>query len=218
MPSLFRYLAAVLTLLPMLGFAQADREGGWEIGAGLVDLSSVDVKGTSGASLRVDDETGIGFSGAYHFTNRLALGLDLSYSEPSYVATLTPDGAGAPQTIRATMGVDVINFKGIFHLLENDITPYVEVGAGWTYVDSNIIEGYGGSVCWWDPWWGYVCEDYFDTYTETRPSHSYALGIRWDMNQDMVLRASWGVMEIDTSRAAEDIELDTIQLMFGWRF
>jgi len=211
-------VAAALVLLAVPGMAQIDREESWEVGFTLLDLSSVDVRGANGSSLQVDDETGFGFSGAYNFTNRLAAGLDISFSDPAYVATLVPDGPGPSEFISAELGVDVIHFKGIFNILDTEVTPFVELGAGWTYVDSNIVEGYGGSVCWWDPWWGYICNSYYDTYTETQTSFSYAVGVRWDMNRDMVLRASWGVMDIDTSRALEDIEIDTIQLTFAWKF
>lgn len=218
MRNICKLCALALTLNTSVSLAQFDRAGTWEIAGSLLDLSSTSVQGPNGSSLSVDDETGFGFSGAYNFTNRLAAGVDISYSDPAYVATLVPDGIGLPQTVNANLGVDVIHFKGIFNILDSNFTPYVEVGAGWTYVDSNLIEGYSGSVCWWDPWWGYVCNNYYDTYTDTRTSTSYAVGLRWETDSDLVLRASWGVHSIDTSRASEDIDLDTIQLTVGWRF
>lgn len=213
-----RSLSLALLLIGASAQAQSDRAGTWEVGASLLDLSSTSIGGPQGTSLQVDDETGFGFFGAYNFTNRLAVGMDLNYSDPAYVATLVPDGIGPTQSVSANLGVDVIHFKAIFNLLDDDFTPFFEVGAGWTYLDSNIVEGYSGSVCWWDPWWGYVCNNYYDTYTDTRTSHSYAVGVRWDLQSTMVLRAAWGVHDIDTSRSSEDIELDTIQLTFGWRF
>jgi hypothetical protein len=218
MRTIFKLCAVVLTFQASASLAQSDRAGTWEFAGSLLDLSSASVLGPNGSSIRVDDDTGFGVSGAYNVTNRLAVGFDLNYSDPSYVATLVPDGIGAPQVIGAHLGVDVIHFKGIFNILESEITPYIEVGAGWTYLDSNIIEGYAGSACWWDPWWGYICNSYFDTYSDTRTSTSYAVGIRWETDFDVVLRAGWGVQNIDTNRAAEDIELDTIQLTAGWRF
>jgi opacity protein-like surface antigen len=216
----FRTLSlCALALLGTAAHAQSERAGTWEIGGTLLDLSSVSAAGANGSGIEVDDETGFGFSGAYNLTNRFAVGLDVSYSDPQYVATLVPDGPlQPPEVINAELGVDVIHFKGIWYVLDQDLTPFLEVGAGWTYIDSNIIEGISGStVCWWDPWWGYSCPIYFDTYTDTRTSLSYAVGIRWDPTPDIVLRASWGQLDIDTDRS-EDIELDTIQVTVGWKF
>lgn len=212
------YLALGLTTLTAPVQAQSDREETWEFAGSLYDISSAVIQGQNGSSIQIDDETGWGFAGAYNFTSRLALGFDINYSDPAYLATIVPDGIGLPQVVRANLDLDVIHIKGIFNILDNDITPFVEVGAGWTYVDSNIVESYGGSACWWDPWWGYVCSTYFDTYSDTQTSHSYAVGIRWDTDSDLVFRASWGVLDVDTGRASEDIEMDTIQLTFGYRF
>ena len=197
--------------------AQSDREGTWEIGFQLLDLSSLSVQGLGGSSADIDDETGWGFTGAYNFTNRFAAGLDISWSDPAYVATLVPDGPGLPQTVNASLDLNVIHFKAIINLLDGNFTPYLEAGGGWTYVDSNIVEGISGPVCWWDPWWGYVCTNYYDTYTDTRTSIAGAVGIRWDLESDLVFKASWGVIDVDTDRS-DDVELDSIQLSFSWRF
>jgi len=218
MRHLFAAGTLALALCTTATHAQSDRTGTWDAGVQLLDLSSVFVEGQNGSSLSVDDEIGWGFTGAYNFNERLALGLDLSWSSPSYVATLVPDGIGPDQTVRADLDVNVIHVKGIFYILENDLTPYVELGAGWTYVDSNIVEDVSFPVCWWDPWYGYICSSYYDTYTDTRTSYSYAFGVRWDIDANMMIKAAWGQMEIDTSQASEDIELDTIQFAFAWRF
>jgi hypothetical protein len=217
MRSLLKYAVVSWVLAGSAAHAQTDREGTWEIGGTLLDLSSVDLFGPNGSSILVDDETGFGFTGAYNVTNRFAAGLDISYSDPAYVATFVPDGPVAPQTIGANLDVNVIHLKAIFNILESDFTPYVELGGGWTYIDSNIVSDFSGPICWWDPWWGYICTNYYETYSDTRTSWNYALGIRWESDSSLVLKASWGVMDIDRNRA-EDLELDTIQLSFSWMF
>ena len=196
--------------------AQSDREGTWEIGGTLFDLSSVNVQGQNGSSLYVDDETGWGFSGAYNFTERLALGVDMTWSDPKYFATIVPDSPDPVETVSGNLDVNVIQIKGIFNLLEEDFTPYFELGGGWTYIDSNVVSGISAPVCWWDPLWGYVCWSYYDTYSDTRPSLNYAVGLRWERD-DLILKAAWGTTEIDRNRG-EDLELDSIQLTVAWRF
>ena len=135
-----------------------------------------------------------------------------------YELGLVPDGPGLPQRIGANLEVSTVHLKAIINLLDSDFTPYIEIGGGWSYIDSNIVEGIAGSGCWWDPWYGYVCNTFFDTYTDTRTSTSAAVGIRWEIESNMMFKASWGLLEVDTNRATQDIEVDTIQIGYGWRF
>lgn len=214
------YSASVLCLLlglSTLASAQ-DREGTWDVGFHVMDMSSVVISGVEGSMLDVDDQIGYGFTGAYNFTNRLAVGADLNWTSPDYTATRVLEGTGQTDTISAELDVVNIQVKGTFHFLEGPLTPFVEAGVGWTQVDSNIIDGPPTTGCWWDPWWGYVCSNFYDTYTETRTSYSAAVGIRWDMGQGLMLRGSLGLLEVDTSSATEDAELDTLRVDFAWRF
>jgi len=205
-------------LIVSIAHAQSDRAGTWEFGGSALSLSSSYIAGSNGSSLAVDRSTGYGIFGAYHFTNRLALGFDANFADPKYRATLIPDGPEPPEIVNARLGVNIFHIKGTFNLLDRDVTPFVEIGAGWTQVDSNIISGIGGPICWWDPFWGYVCDNYYDTYTKTRSSRAYALGIRWDIDGEWVFRASWGLTEVDGDNSSADVEVDTAQLSFGWRF
>ncbi len=198
--------------------SQQDRAGTWDVGFHVIDMSSELLMGNQGSSLAVDGEIGYGFTGGYNFTNRLAIGFDLNWTNPDYTATRILEGTGQADTISAELGVVNIHAKGIFHFLEGPLTPFVEAGIGWTQVDSNIIDGPPTTGCWWDPWWGYVCDTFFDTYTETRTSYSAGVGIRWDMGQGLMLKGTVGLLEVDTRSATEDAELDTVRIDFAWRF
>jgi hypothetical protein len=109
-------------------------------------------------------------------------------------------------------------FKGTFNLLEGPITPYAELGFGWTEMDSNVADQPPITGCWWDPWWGYICNTYVSTFSKTRETLTGALGIRMDLGNGMTLKGSYGMMRIDTSRAAESAEMNYYRLDVGWRF
>jgi opacity protein-like surface antigen len=210
---------AFVSLVSTASFAQGwGRAGTWEAGFTVLDTSSELFGGTNGTGLAVRGETSLGFSGGYNFTDRLALLGEYNWIRPSYNATFVPEGGGDRETISATMDVTSLHAKGVFHFFTGDFTPYVEAGIGWTQIDSNIIDGPPYTGCWWDPWWGYICNTFYSTYKETRTSYTTSFGIRWDMNSDMVLRASYGLFEVDTNRGSEDAEFDTIQVGFSWRF
>ncbi|MDH3419002.1 MAG: porin family protein [Gammaproteobacteria bacterium] len=215
-------LAAILLLLTLCCQAQAqlsrDRAGTWEAGFHLADLSAVALDGSVGSFLEIDGSTGYGFAGAYNFTNRLALMLDANWSSPNYRARFVPDGAGSPQILRTRLDVATLHLKGVVYLFDGDLTPFVEGGLGWTNIDSNIVDGPPFTNCWWDPWWGYICRSFYETYSETRTSYSAALGLRWDFSADLMLRGSVGVLKVDTGADTEDASLDTVRFDLAWRF
>ena len=72
--------------------------------------------------------------------------------------------------------------------------------------------------CWWDPWWGYVCTTFYDTYSDTRTGYTYSVGVRWDLSDSIALRAAYGKLDMDTSHATKDVNLDTWRAEIVWKF
>jgi hypothetical protein len=217
-----RLIISLLTVLfcSAQTYAQSygGRAGTWDAGFHVMDASSLSLGGSSGSSLDVSGDIGYGFTGGYNFTNRFAVMLDVNWLKPNYQATFVPDGGTAPQSVRARLDVATIHARGVYYFLDGDVTPFVETGIGWTNVDSNIIDSPPITGCWWDPWWGYICESFYSTYSETRTSYSLGIGVRWDISRDLMMRGSVGTFEIDTARQTQDASVDTIQIDFGWRF
>ena len=213
-------LAIALLSFSSLASAQIvrDRAGTWEVGFQVVDTSSESMSGEQGSGLSVDSEVGWGISGGYNFTNRLALLGDWTWSKPSYQATFLVEDTGQLQTINANLSMNTLHLKGVFYFTEGALAPYVEAGLGWTDIDSNIADGPPTTGCWWDPWWGYICQSFYSTYSDTRTSYSAAIGLRWDLRNSMTLRGSYGLLEVDTSSSTEDASVDTFKFDLLWRF
>ncbi|HNP36481.1 MAG TPA: outer membrane beta-barrel protein [Woeseiaceae bacterium] len=195
-----------------------DRAQTWEFNFGLFNSESLNVDGNQGTSLDVDSEIGFNLGGAYNFTNRLALGFDFGWVSPRYNATFLPDTGLPYQTVSARLDAFSIQGKGTYNFLEGPITPYVELGFGWTDIDSNIIDGPVNTGCWWDPWWGYICAPFYDTYSETVTSWSGALGVRWDINRTLGLKASYGRIDMNTGVNSGDTEMDLWKAEVVWRY
>jgi opacity protein-like surface antigen len=210
-------LLIILCGLSTAASAQSDRSGTWDATFGVTDLSSEALAGAGGSSLDVDGDLGYGFGFNYNFSNRFALGGDLTYSSPDYQATRIIDGSNAVNRVSASLDVTTIHFKGTFYLTEGAIAPFLEAGGGWTRVDSNIADGPPTTGCWWDPWWGYVCSSFYDTYTETRTSYSYGVGLRWELADQFIIRGTYGLLEVNTAKG-ENASLDTLRVDVGWRF
>ncbi len=190
----------------------------WEFGFNVFDTSSVALAGDGGSSIDVDGDIGYGAVGAYNFTDRLALSAELNWTTPSYSAVLTAEDTGLDAVVDTELEVSLLMVKGVYYVLERDLTPFVEVGIGWADIDSNIVEGPPLTRCWWDPWWGYVCRQFYDTYTDTRTTYAAALGVRFDFGRSNVLKASLGTLRIDTSDRTEDHEQDVVRVEVLWKF
>lgn len=208
----------ILLLLSSGVMAQGERAGDWEAGFHVADTASLSLFGFGGVSMQVESSLGYGFSGAYNFSDHFALGLDASWRSPDYRARFVPDGPGPTRVVNATMDVARIHLKAIYYILESSVTPFVEVGYGWTRIDSNIVDRPPITGCWWDPWWGYLCQTSYTTYTETKPTYGAAVGVRWDLSGDLALRGSIGSLKIDRGRSVDNSSVNNTQFDVVWRF
>lgn len=218
-----RTLPLVLLLsLPAVAAAQsADREGTWEAGIKVIDMSHEFVTGQQGSSLDIEGEWGWGFFGAYNFNEHFQLGGEFAWTSPSYLATfqrdIVPGGGNTVVTVDSELGIWFTQFTAVYNLLDKSFTPFAQVGYGWTSVDSNIQDGPADTGCWWDPWWGYMCASFYDTYSNTVTSLTYALGLRWDLSDTSVLKATYGIRDTNLDRS-ENLKQDNYSIEFAWKF
>jgi hypothetical protein len=214
-----RTLPLLLALgLPGVAAAQgADRTGTWEAGVKVMDMSHEFISGEGGSSLDVDGDLAWGFFAGYNINEHFQLVGEFAWGGPDYVADIPLDPSNIVVTVDAELDILFTQFKAVFNLLDKAFTPFAEVGYGWTVVDSNIQDGAADTGCWWDPWWGYMCASFYDTYESTLTSLTYAVGLRWDMSDTSVLKASYGIRETDLDRA-EDLSQDVFSVDFAWKF
>ena len=192
-----------------------DRAREWNFSLEAIYLAGESSSGENGSGIDVADDWGFGFAVAYNFTNHLALGFEMNFLEPRYDYTFVPDEPNAkPETIteKLTMFSGMLN--GTYNILEGPVTPFIDLSLGFTNLDSNITDGPPVTGCWWDYWWGYVCRSFWSTYSDTTFSYGGALGMRWDINSSIFLRASYNLLRLDTGN---DPTLDMGRIEFGWR-
>ena len=198
-------LAAVLAILgitEMAGPAQAQqytavrpggRAGSWDFLLPLTYSQSATIDGQNGSSVSLDDAWGLGLGFAYNFTDRFQLGGLWTWNSRYYTATTSGAGfGGIGRNYTNWMSTSALSLNGTFYLLDGNFSPFVTGGIGFTYIDTNVPTGYsGGSTCWWDPWWGYVCNSYTPTYSESDWTYNAGLGVRFDMNRQFALQGGY---------------------------
>jgi len=212
-------IAALALTMPALAFAQTNRANSWEWSVAAIYQDSASSGAEGGSNLKLDNEIGFGLNFGYNFTNKLALSGDFEWLRPDFTATLVEDApTPTSTTIRHTMSQFNGRIKGTLTFLETPLSPYVEAGIGWSYFDSNVADGPPITGCWWHPWWGYICENFYSTFSSTEFSYGGALGLRYMLRGGMTLKLSVNQYWIDVGSAGGDPELNAARLEFGWSF
>jgi len=200
-------LLAVSTLAGAadLGSSYRGREGKSEITLQPRYILSKDIDAEGGSKLELDAAYGFGLGFGYNFTNNFALHLDGSWAHADYKATIaTTDSVGNPTgtaSVNGTLDAATIALNLSYYLLNGPLTPFLMGGIGWTWADSNIPSGPPTGTCWWDPWYGYVCTSYQNTYTKDYFSYNLGLGVRWDVQSGFFVRGIVDWQWLDLGKA-----------------
>jgi opacity protein-like surface antigen len=205
-----------MLLLPALASAQGFRNQ-WEWSVAAIYQESGSTGTVGGSSLEIDSDIGIGFSLDYYVNQKFAIGADLEWLSPGYLATLVND-QNEVTTIDHKFSQFNGRIKASWYFMDGPLTPYVEGGIGWTYFDSNVADGPPLTGCWWHPLWGYVCSNFYSTFSETSFSYGGALGVRYRMRGGTMLKLAYNNWEIDGSGDAPDPTLNAFRLEIAWGF
>jgi hypothetical protein len=218
-------LALILLLAaPSVSFSQSFGGGGgradsWEFTAGGIHQEGTNLTGNGGSSLDVKSELGFTMGLGYNLTNKLALGAEFNFLRPDFTAILVDaDDPDNTQRIDHTLSQFDFRFKGTFNFLDGPFTPFIEAGLGWTYLDSNVADGPPVTGCWWHPYWGYICQGYYRTFSGTDFSYGGSVGLRYDFRGGSFIRADYSLYKLDVGGDVSNPELKSIKLQYGWRF
>ncbi len=190
------------------------RSGKMEASFKVLNNQATDINGQNGSEIATESDYGWGLTLGYNLNPHILFNFDFSSSTPSYKAKLIDDDTGSSHTINHKMYLYENQFNVVYNLFAKQFTPYIQAGAGWTYVDSRITNGPPGSMCWWDPWWGYVCTGTQSTYNDDRFSYNVALGLRYELDNSFFIRASYKQAFIDMSNS-DDASIGSFQIEMG---
>jgi hypothetical protein len=216
----------MLLLLALPGVASAQsfgtvgsRANTWDFSLGGIYQSGQKSTGKGGSSLDLKSELGFTFGMGYNFTDKLALGADFGFLRPDYTAIVVDaEDPGNTLRINHTLTQFDFRFKGTYNFLDGPFTPFVELGLGWTNIDSNVVKGDPVTGCWWHPYWGYICQDYYLTFSGTYFSYGGSLGLRYEFGGNSFIRADYTIYQLDIGGDVSNTQLDSIKVQYGWRF
>lgn len=183
------------------------RDGRFESAAVMAFQTGQEKVYDGGAVLDVDSQMGWGVSLGWNWTQNLNVSYRLVFTEPDYLATFVPEDTDISlDASEHTMSKYSHQLNLTYHFGDGAFTPFVSGGVGLASVDSNVPTGALEDGCWWDPWWGYICITDWKTYSTTELSYNLGLGLRWDINNALFTRMSYG---------REYIKLDSGNMSFG---
>jgi len=212
-------LATSILILPALASAQYNnsRAQSWDFSVGAIYQGGASSKGDGGSTFEVRDNWGFGFNVGYHFNNRFALGADFDFLRPGYTATIVNvDNPSEIRVIDHRASQFNGRLKATLNLMDGPLVPFVEAGFGWSYIDSNVASGPPVTGCWWHPWWGYICSNYYNTFSGTESSYGGGLGLRYELRGNAFVRASYNYWILNVGDTEPD--LDGFRIEYGWRF
>ncbi len=213
------FLLLFTALLPASALAQWG-EPKWDFSIGAIYQESETSAGLNGSFLDMNSDWGLGLSFNYAWTPNFSLGADIDWLSPDY-QTLIISEDDPSDSLFIDHSADQFNgrIKGTFSFTEGPWVPYLQAGIGWTWFDSNVADGPPQTGCWWHPWWGYICQNFFRTYSSTEFSYGGALGLKYSLpGNRSFLNLSYDYWILDTGGDRADPSLSNWRLTYGWRF
>ena len=207
MKSSFKALAtALLFSLSLLSAdtnsAPGNRTGQWQISLIPTYTNSQSIQFEGGAVADISSHSGFGIGIGYNFSDYLELDLDIGSADGNYVGTRIFEDGSPSEKYNGNLYTSHINLGLTYNFIASRFTPFVKGNLGLTYVDSGIPTGNLDSVCWWDPWWGYYCGPYAQTYSTSELSYGADLGLRFDITSKVFLKGSVGKSYIDFDKSS----------------
>lgn len=182
-------------------FAPSDRTGFWEFSSQIRYTGSQEYEGKAGSTLSLEDDLGWGFSIAHNFSEQFNVGLFASWRTVDYSAhVVNPNNAEQSVSWNDWMDTGNVAVFGTWNVLAKRFTPYVQGSVGWALVDSNIPESVEID-CWDDPWWGWICTEYEDTYSKEAASFALGAGVSLQVTETFLLRAGYEKSWLDLDGA-----------------
>ncbi|MEA3523626.1 MAG: outer membrane beta-barrel protein [Campylobacterota bacterium] len=200
---------SVIAILSLSAVSQAkeQRNQSWEFFLSPIFTQSKVLEFEKGAKADINSRGGLGFGFGYNVNPNIELTMLFSASSGNYNGTRVKED-GSKESFTSNMYTNSINFGGTYHFLEGAFTPYASGTFGFTYIDSGIVVEGGSGYCYWDPWWGYVCDS--TTYTDTVLNYGGSVGLRYDFGNGLFLKGGVGIsyLDIDSTNSSDFIVYD----------
>ncbi len=111
-----------------------------------------------------------------------------------------------------------VMFNLHYYFMTGRFTPFITTGVGWNFVDTNIPTEPPQVGCWWNPWYGYICQDFQDTKNVDGFAYQLGAGLRYRVNPSISVSGGYQMSWLDFPKADGTPSFDGLQLILNWGF
>ena len=190
--------------------------GDWEFRIGPVFTESNNVAFDGGSNADIKSTTGIKIGSGYYVTDQLIIGGNFSYGQSDFNGTVKGN-IGSSFIENGHLDFSTLMFDATYTLLQGPIKPFGVIGLGWNWINTNIASGPPQTGCWWDPWWGYICNGYQPTHGSNSFAYQIGAGAQFNFNRRFAIDLDYKYTWIDLHNTASTPGLGSIELLFLWR-
>jgi opacity protein-like surface antigen len=164
------------------------------------------------------NDTGLGgFGVGYHFNHYLSVRMEFMFGGASSKMS-APDQFGGMLQAEQDGFLHTGRFNLDYNIINRRLTPFVTAGIGYQYLEMELRHLPPVPVCWWDPWWGWVC-GYAEPYaSETAFTWNAGAGVRWDVTDFFFMKLLGGANWLQYSGASSITTQIEAMFSVGWRF
>lgn len=192
--------------------------GPWQARLGANYQPTTDVDFDGGSTAEFNSSTGFLIGLSYALSKHFEIGANLSYDERDYEARLAGDEPDESFPVLGSVESTGVMFDLSYYFLTGRIRPFVSTGVGWNFVDTNIPTAPPQVGCWWNPWYGYICEGFQKTKSVDGFAYQAGAGVNVRLNSSISLSGSYRMNWVDYPKADGTPTFDAIQLILHWAF
>lgn len=201
-----------------------NRNQQWEAMFDIHYQNAETIDGKDGGSVEFQNDLGWGFGFGYNLNKHFNIGLNFNFTNMDYKARVFVDDEATAaverveKRFRHKASHYAFHIDATYHLLVGSVTPLLQIGIGSAEIDSNISNGPGYSSCWYDPLYGYICNNYYSSYSASGLSLRAGAGMRWDFGNGAFLKAVYSHQYLDLNIDSGDPEFDSFALQIGSKY
>jgi opacity protein-like surface antigen len=190
----------------------------WQARLGVNYQPTTDIDFDGGSTVEFNSSTGFLIGLGYELSNNFEIGVNFTYDDRDYEASLAGDVVGEVFQVTGDLETMGAMFDLSYYFLTGRIRPFVTTGIGWNFVDTNIPTAPPQVGCWWNPWYGYICEGFQDTKNVDGFAYQAGAGVRYQVNPKFSVSGIYKMNWVDYPKADGTPTFDAIQLILNWGF
>jgi opacity protein-like surface antigen len=195
-----------------------DRSRPWQTRIGINYQPTTDVDFDGGSKVEFNSSTGFLVGFGYDLSDHLQVGANFTYDERDYEASLAGDEPGETFPIRGNLQAMGVMADLSYYFMTGRFTPFVTTGVGWNFVDTDIPTSPPQVGCWWNPWYGYICQGFQETKSVDGFAYQAGAGVRYRVSPSISLSGSYRVSWLDFPKADGTPSFEGFQFIVNWGF